>query len=422
MAQWPYFQEPVHETGTVAASARTTSTSGSSKEDIQKIDVVDKIFLLEPRKYPFIQLLTNVGRSYDGSVWKGSGMQKAPTQTTEFHCYEDKFGGRYAKVNADYNNSNDPVTITVSGAGSSSGYIFTPGDVILNARTGERMKVATVAGATSITANRSVGTTPATAGVIGDGLYIIGNTNEENATARNVNTTLKTKETNLTQIFRTSISVSNSQKATAQYGEAELPYQRRKKGIEHLLDIERAFIFGEKNNGTGSNSMPERTTGGILELIEAGNSYVQDQGGVLTAPDLDTFLREGFTYGDSTKLLLCGGPVLSAINEIARGQIQTKSGDTSYGLKITTWESPHGSINIVRHPFLVQDFSGYAFLLDMQNFKYRYLSANGENRDTKLNLNIQAKGADGQVDEYLTECGLERTEASSHALLKGVVA
>jgi len=42
MAQWPYFQEPTHETGTVAASPRTTSTSGSSKEDIQKIDVVDK--------------------------------------------------------------------------------------------------------------------------------------------------------------------------------------------------------------------------------------------------------------------------------------------------------------------------------------------------------------------------------------------
>ena len=157
-----------------------------------------KIFLLEPRKYPFIQLLTNVGRSYDGSAWKGSSMLKAPTQNTEFRCYEDKFGGRYAKVNAAYNDTDNPVTITVSGAGSSSGYIFTKGDLILNARTGERMKVANVAGTTSITANRSVGTTPATAGVIGDGLYIIGNTNEENATARNVNTTLKTKQTNLT--------------------------------------------------------------------------------------------------------------------------------------------------------------------------------------------------------------------------------
>jgi len=125
-------------------------------------------------------------------------MLKAPTQNTEFRCYEDKFGGRYAKVNAAYNDTDNPVTITVSGAGSSSGYIFTKGDLILNARTGERMKVANVAGTTSITANRSVGTTPATAGVIGDGLYIIGNTNEENATARNVNTTLKTKQTNLT--------------------------------------------------------------------------------------------------------------------------------------------------------------------------------------------------------------------------------
>lgn len=346
-------------------------------------------------------------------------MLKAPTAAPEFRCYEDKFGGRYAKVNAAYASGDS--TITVAGAGTNSAYIFTPGDVILNARTGERMKVLTISGTTTITVSRSVGTTPAAAGVIGDGLYIIGNTNEENATARNVNTTQKTKQTNLTQIFRTSISVSGSEKSTAEWGEAALPYQRRKKGIEHLLDIERAFMFSEKNDGTGSNSLPERTTGGILEFIEGGNSYVQDQGGVLTAPDLDTFLREGFTYGDSTKLLLCGGPVLSAINEIARGQIQTKSGDTSYGLKISTWESAHGTVNIVRHPFLVQDFAGYAFLLDMQNFRYRYLSANGESRDTKLNLNIQANGTDGQVDEYITECGLERTEAARHALLKGVI-
>ncbi len=419
---YPYYTEPTHVQGTVAAAPRTTHESGSSHEDIQKLDVVDKIFLLEPRKTPFIQLLTNVGRSYDGTSWQGTAMQKAATQNTEFRCFEDQYGGRYAKVNLAYNNSDDPVTITVSGAGSSSAYIFTKGDIILNYRTGERMKVASVSGTTTITANRSVGTTPATAGVIGDGLYIVGNANEENATARNVNTTLKTKQTNYTQIFRTSISVSGSQAATADYGEAELPYQRRKKGIEHLLDIERAFMFSEKNDGTGSNSLPERTTGGLLEFIEGGSSYVQDQGGVLTAPDFDTFLREGFTYGDSTKLLLCGGPVLSAINEIARGQVQTKTGDTTYGLKITEWQSPHGIVNIVRHPFLVQDFAGYAFLLDMNSFRYRYLSANGVSRDTKLNLNIQANGTDGIVDEYLTECGLERNTAQNNALLKGVLA
>lgn len=418
---WPILTEPTHDQGTVAASPRSTAISGSSGEDRQIVDVVDKIFMIEPRKHPFIQLLTNVGRSYDGSNWQGSALQKAPTSNTEFRCYEDKFGGRYAKVNATYNNSDDPVTITVSGAGSSSAYIFTKGDIILNARTGERMKVATVASATTITATRSVGTTAAAAGVIGDGLYIIGNTNEENATARNVNTTRTTKQTNLTQIFRTSISVSGSEMATAEYGEATLPYQRRKKGIEHLLDIERAFIFQEKNDGTGSNSLPERVTGGILEFLEAGNSYVQDQGGVLTAPDFDTFLREGFTYGDSTKMLFCGGPVLSAINEIARGQIQTKTGDKTYGLQITTWESPHGVVNIVRHPFLVNDYAGYAFLLDMSTFRYRYLSANGVNRDTKLYTHIEANSTDGEVDEYLSECGLERKQAAYSALLKGVV-
>lgn len=191
---------------------------------------------MEPNKHPLVTLLTTVGKTWDGSAWKGSAMQKAPATDVTFRWIEDVYGGRYAKVNATYNNSDDPVTITVSGAGSSSAHIFTPGDIILNYRTGERMKVATVASTTSITASRSIGATAATAGVIGDGLYIVGNTNEENATARNVNVTQGSQQTNYTQIFRTSISVSGSEQAVKLYGGDDLTYLRAKIGTQHALD------------------------------------------------------------------------------------------------------------------------------------------------------------------------------------------
>jgi len=388
---------------------RTTVVSAAEERLV--VDAVDKVFLLEPNKHPLVTLLTQVGKVYDGKAWKGSGMLKAATGNPEFKWFEDFYGGRYAKANATYTDAG--ATLTVAGAGSSSAYIFTVGDMIMNARTGERMTVLTIAGATTITVTRSVGTTAAAAGLVGDGLYIIGNVNAENATARNVNTTRSTAESNYTQIFRTSIAVSGTEKESLLYGPKDLPYLRAKKGTEHALDIERAFWFSEKNASTIT-----RNTGGILEFIESSSSYIQNQGGVLTAPDFNTFLREGFTYGDNEKVLFSGGIVLQAINEFARGQIQMKPLAKSYGMQISEYVTPFGRINIIHNPLFVEDFAGYAFLLDMSCFRYRYMN----NRDTKLMTNVQAPSTDGEVDEYLTECGLERKQAAKCALLKGVTA
>ncbi len=219
------------------------------------------------------------------------------------------------------------------------------------------------------------------------------------------------------QIFRTTMALSGTEDAAKLYGGRDLPYLRSKKATEHALDIERAFWFGQKKSDTsGTQGHPRRATGGVLEFIEAGTSYIQNQGGPLTAPDLNTFLRESFTYGNSTKMLFCGGLLLQAINEIARGQILTGTGDTTYGVKISKWMTAFGEVNMVHNPLFVEDYASYGFMLDMECFRYRYM----EGRDTKLKTNIQAPDVDGTVDEYLTECGLERKQAPRHSIIKGV--
>lgn len=333
---------------------------------------------------------------------------------------EDFYGGRYAKISA-VTGTTGALTLGVTGAGSSSAYIFTVGDVVKNATTGENFLVDTIGSATTITvasAGRGFGTTAAATPSAGQSLFIVGNVNEENGGARNVNATQASAQTNYTQIFKTTIAVSNTEKEANLYGGKDLPYQRAKKGTEHALDIERAFWWGEKKSSTGTQGHPKRSTGGILEFINSGNGYIQNQGGPLTAPDLNTFLREGFTYGNDTKMLFAGGIVLQAINEIARGQILTKPLETTYGMKISQWVTAFGTINIVHNPLFVEDYAGYAFMLDMESFAYRFMN----NRDTKLETNIQAPDMDGQVDQYITECGLQRAQAPKHSLLKGVSA
>jgi len=419
MPQYPYYTEPTHNQGTVQSiagnGARTSATSSAEGRLI--VEAVDKIFLLEPNKHPLVTLLTNVGKVWDGKAWTGSSIMKAVTGNPEFKWFEDVYGGRYARTSEA--ETSGSTTIDVTGAGSSSAYIFTVGDVVRNSRTGENFLVTAIASSTSLTVTRAFGSTAAAAMVAGDGLFIVGNVNEENSGARNVNATRSTPQTNYTQIFKTSIAVSGTEEASTLYGGKDLPYQRAKKGTEHALDIERAFWFGQqKYDVTGTQGHPRRSTGGIDEFITSGNSYVQNQGGPLTAPDLNTFLREAFTYGNSTKMLFAGGIVLQAINEIARGQIQTKTGDTTYGVRISEWQTAFGTVNIVHNPLFVEDFAGSAYLLDMECFKYRYL----EGRDTKLEMNIQANDVDGEVDQYLSEVGLERRQAPRHALLKGVTA
>lgn len=419
MASFPYYTEPTHDQGVVTSVSgnASRSTAVSSAEGRLVVDAVDKVFLLEPNKHPLVSLMTNVGKVYDGKAWTGQALMKATTGNPEFKWFEDVYGGRYARAAAAA--AVGATAIDVSGAGSSSAYIFTVGDIVKNSRTGENVLVTAITDADTIAVSRAFGTTAAAAINAADGLFIVGNVNEENAGARNVNATRSTPQSNYTQIFKTSIAVSNTEKQANLYGGRDLPYQRAKKGTEHALDIERAMWFSQKKYDTsGTQGLPRRSTGGVLEFIEAGSSYVQNQGGALTAADMNTFLREGFTYGNSTKMLFAGGLVLQALNEIARGQIQTKTGDTTYGVKVSEWQTAFGTVNIVHNPLFVEDYGSYAFLLDMECFRLRTM----EGRDTTLQTNVQANDVDGQVDQYVTEAGLERKQAPRHALLKGVTA
>jgi hypothetical protein len=235
---YPYADEPAHIVGTVNTGSR--NTTDLDNQGILKIDATDKVFLLEPLVHPLTTLLTQVGKTKDGQTWKGSGILKVPTGNPTFKWFEKFYGGRYAKVSGTYASSGG-VTVTVTGAGSSSGYIFTSGDVVLNARTGERLLVdsTTVPTATTftvVTAGRAFGTTSAAAGADGDGLYIVGNVNEEGSGARNVNSTEANDETNYCQIFKKTVSETGTANKSDTYGGNDLMNERAIAATEHAKD------------------------------------------------------------------------------------------------------------------------------------------------------------------------------------------
>jgi hypothetical protein len=109
--------------------------------------------------------------------------------------------------------------------------------------------------------------------------------------------------------------------------------------------------------------------------------------------------------------------LLSVVNGWAMGKLETRQGESTFGLNVTKYVTPFGVYNIVLEPlFEGAVYGGYGVVLDVDNIRYRPLKG----RDTKLETNIQSNDADERQDQYITEAGLEVRLPKTHAVLTGV--
>jgi hypothetical protein len=366
-----------------------------------KIDMSEKIALLQPSATPFITFLK-----------RAKGNTEA-AKNPKFSWFEDDLGARWDALNMAGNAAADATKIIFD-----TGGIFSVGDIVKVPRTGECFTITAVDpdgdNANEFTVVRGYGSTAAAIINNDDPLVIIGNANQEGAGVRTIKSTQEVEVYNYTQIWRTPFGVTNTQNASDFYGGSDLSYQQKKKGIEHARDIARSFLFGElKLDTTGTH--PKRTTKGLLGFLSE-NNYAA--GGALTQAEFDTNVAEVcFKYGSKEKLMLCSARVLSTINTWALGKLQIQQDETTFGLAVVKYVSPFGILNLVHEPmFEGAIYGGYAAILDVENIKYRPLKG----RDTKLNTNIQANDTDGRTDEYITEAGLEVRSAKTHAIVTGV--
>lgn len=360
-----------------------------------KVDMSEKIALLNPSAAPFITFMKRA---------KGNTMA---ANNPKFSWLEDDLAARWDTVNQ-ANETAVSTSVIVT-----NGDYFTANDIVKVPRTGEVMLVSSVA-TNTLTVVRGYGTTASALLNNGDDLVIIGNANEEGSGSRTIKTTQEIEVFNYTQIFKTPFGVTNTMNASATYGGNDLAYQQKKKGIEHMVDMSRAFYFGEKKLDT-SGSKPKRATGGLLSFLNANN---YDAAGQLTQTEFDNNISEVvFKHGAKEKLLLASPRMASVINGWSLGKLETRQGENTYGLAVTRYVTPHGVYNIVIEPlFEGSVYGGYGVVLDPENVKYRPLKG----RDTKLETNIQSNDADAREDQYLTEAGLEVRLPKTHAVITGV--
>jgi len=367
-------------------------------QTLRKVDMRDKIDLIEPTMHPLTILTKKVERRV--------------AINTEFSWPDDIPAPKWDQINGTHNSST--TTINVHNGGYFRAY-----DVVKVPRTGEVMLVSSVS-SNQLTVTRGWGSTSGAALNDLDYIVIIGTAFKEGGGAATSRITTPEVRTNRVQIFKNAAEATNTEEATENYGADNLDRRMKKKSKEHVVDIERAFLFGSNAISGGFTGVPGadhplRTTSGLDELIDShGQNY--DLGGApLTEVELLAWFEKIFQFTESLTIFHSSN-FATVISMSARFHMEPiKEASKVFGFPVYKLNTPHGRCQLVLHPLLEGPIWGrYAYSVALENLAYRFLRG----RDTILEYNIQANDEDLVKHQWLTECGLECRMAVHHGRLK----
>ena len=269
---------------------------------------------------------------------------------------------------------------------------------------------------------------------------IIGNINPEGGEMPDAIALNPTKVYNLTQIFRTPLSMTR----TALKTKLRTPEQRQKAKAEalemHSWEMELASLWGIRTENIGDNGKPERTTMGVINFIRqyaasncddytlnpayAGLDWTADGGGQTW---LKNMLEKIFRYGAAEKLVLCGSGFLLGIDALASSSsiTQLAPGAKTYGMEIRQWMTPFGVVNMKTHPLFSYDATtrNMGVIIEPKELTYRYIDDTtfyGESSQKQHAEGYGQRRVDGINEEFLTEAGLEFGLPQKCGVLNGV--
>ena len=253
------------------------------------------------------------------------------------------------------------------------------------------------------------------------------------------------------QIFKTSVPLMSGSAMATRYRGYANEWKRiySEHVMAHKMDIEHAMLFGKG----AYYSQDDRYSWGIVPFIKekGGKIYNMDYDGAVASGDYGVGVGKHlpFTYdgvvdlmedfmspeaGNSgQKLVLTSRKVIAKMSKLGANSFVANSlGDSGTSpfranldvkpskfapVDVTSLGTSFGSLNFVAHPLFRGQWEDIAAVVDLSNVKYRPLAANGQNRDTFVETNIQDNSTDGRKDQIITEAGLEVNLPETHALI-----
>lgn len=270
----------------------------------------------------------------------------------------------------------------------------------------EIIMVSSVTNSTTFVAKR--GQCGTTAAAIADDAYltVIGNAHGEGTDKASFGTRNPSKYTNYCQIFKTGYGISKSQAKVQNMrtGDA-LKNDKKRKMFDHARDMEMAYLWGVKHEGTDADGNPLRFTGGLRQWVNSNNVTVFATT-VTTTSFLDATyqLFDYDTGAGDERIAFCGNQALNTINQIVAGSGQIQFGKVVdlYGMRLQEYVLPQGKLYLKSHPLMNRHgrYKASMFIVDPTSLVDRPF------RKTVFSDNIQTPGADRIEGEWLTESGL----------------
>lgn len=373
-----------------------------------------------------------------------AALKSEATDDPQYNWWEKPMQTRRFTLGADLNAVAGSQTITLASADIDDidaqthlANTLKDGDILLVEHTGEIIYVTDdpVEDSDEITVTRAYAGTVAVTAVDYDGasvnphLLLIGSAYEEGSDAPDGRAYDPVKKLNYTQIFRNTFEHTRTAAKTRLRTGDDVKEAKRETLELHSRDIEWAFFLGAKKETT-KNGKPLRMTGGVKSFIPALNK-VAVSSGQLDMATLEGYMERIFKFGSSQKMAFCGPRAMTCLQQVTRlnAAYQIYANEKVLGINVTKVISPHGELNIKRHPMFAQvggaasggigagqTFYGMdstMFVLDQSNLRYRYFSGD----DTRYEADLQANGIDGEKSGFITECGLEVGLGETHFLI-----
>lgn len=260
---------------------------------------------------------------------------------------------------------------------------------------------------------------------------IIGNVNPQGGTIPDALAYDPEMFTNYTQIFRTPLDITRTQRKTKmRIGDPYLE-AKREALLYHGVEIEQSALFSEKTKLTGENGKPEYTTQGMIPFIRENAADNVSHFPSTTALTwlqageewMDEMLEQLFRYGRDTKMAFCGSGALLGIMQLVKnnGQFQFTSETAAYGIKVNRWTTPFGEIMLKRHPLFTYKAHrrNSIVIFEPENVQFSYIDDTFFKKDDSEKL-AGRFGYDGTKEEYLTEAGWEWHFPKTFMYLTGV--
>lgn len=341
--------------------------------------------------------------------------QSESTDDPKFNHFRDELPARVLTVNATHVAGDLTLTVT----NISDNAFAVNNTLLLNTTTNEVLRCTASGTATTVVVARGVAGSTAAGMSAGQRLVVIGSAEAEGS-GKPVSVSFDpTTDFNYTQIFKTGVGLTNTQKATyLRTGDKEQEMVTKALKL-HMSDIERTMFWGRRFEENGTTATPRRFTGGLFNMItnvtDAASGFATAN--TITENEFDRLLIENvFAWGGKQKVAFCGPRVVSNLQKVAKARWQPTQVEGTYGVSMTGYSTFAGDLNVIMHPMFrqVPGFESTMIVLDLPYVKYRYM----DGRDTNLRRDVQSPDSDGTEHYYLTECGLELLQGRPHTVIR----